>query len=399
MFTWNPERFPNPAQLMDALHEAGFRVISIVDPGVKVDADYSVYTSGLAQDVYIRRADGSVFTGYVWPDESAFADFLHPTAQAWWREHLATFLQAGIDGIWNDMNEPTVFEKPFSEGDSNIGTIDLDAMQGAEDERASHAEVHNLYANLMAEVTYQTLREQKGVRPFVLTRAGFAGIQRWSATWTGDNSSLWEHLALAMPQLLNLGLSGVPFVGVDIGGFGGNATPELFARWMQFGILMPFCRAHTETGTERHEPWAFGEETEAIVRQYLQLRYRWLPYLYTLFWEAHQHATPILRPLLYEFPDDEQTYAMSDQMMLGPYVMAAPVYQAGCETRQVYLPAGRWTDYWTDEIFMGPRTLTVKTPLAHMPLFVRAGACLPSTQAVQTTRDYQLNPLILDILS
>ncbi len=397
VFTWNQERFPAPKQLLDELHEAGFHVVSIVDPGVKVDTDYAVYQTGLSQDVFIRRADGSVFTGYVWPDESAFADFLHPTAQTWWREHLATFTSVGIDGIWNDMNEPTVFEKPFSEGDGNIGTIDLDALQGLPNERTTHAEVHNLYANLMAEVTYQTLREQKGVRPFVLSRAGFAGIQRWATIWTGDNSSFWEHLELAMPQLLNLGLSGVPFVGVDIGGFGDNATPELFARWMQFGILMPFCRAHKETGTERHEPWAFGEEIEAIVRQYLQIRYRWLPYLYTLFWEAHKHGTPILRPLLYEFPDDKQTYSLYDQLLLGPYLMAAPVYQAGCEERQVYLPAGSWTDYWTDKALMGPTILTVKTPLTHLPLYVWAGACIPSTQAVQTTRDYQLKPLILDI--
>lgn len=213
----------------------------------------------------------------------------------------------------------------------------------------------------------------------------------------GDNNSWWEHLELAMPQLMNMGLSGVPFVGTDIGGFNGNASGELFARWMQFGILAPFCRAHSLIGTERHEPWSFGPRIEAICREFLRLRYRLLPYLYTLFWEASQRGTPVLRPLLYHFPNDPATYQLHDQVLLGPSLMAAPIYHPGREHRHVYLPAGVWYDWWSDELIAGPAHLLASAPLERMPLYVRAGTIIPSGPDLRYADELPLDPLTLDI--
>jgi alpha-glucosidase len=202
---------------------------------------------------------------------------------------------------------------------------------------------------------------------------------------------------VAMPQLMNMGLSGVPFVGTDIGGFDGNASGELFARWMQFGVLSPFCRGHSTIGTERHEPWSFGPHVEAICREFLRLRYRLLPYLYTLFWEAARRGTPVLRPLLYHFPDDPTTYQLHDQVLLGPSLMAAPIYHPGREHRHVYLPAGAWYDWWTDELITGPTHLLAHAPLERMPLYIRAGAIIPNGPDLRYADELPLDPLTLNL--
>ncbi|MGY2767503.1 alpha-glucosidase [Thermostichus sp. MS-CIW-26] len=379
VFTWDPRRFPEPARLMAQLHEAGFRVVAIVDPGVKFEpeADYAVFDEGLAQDFFIRRADSHLFHGYVWPGKVLFPDFLRPGVRQWWGSWQRVLTQAGVDGIWNDMNEPALNDRPFGDG-GQIVDIPLDAPQGPPDEPTTHAEVHNLYGLLMTRASREGLEQlNPNRRPFVLTRSGFAGIQRWAAVWTGDNQSSWEHLEMSLPMLLNLGLSGVSFVGADIGGFGGNATPELFARWMQMGILYPLMRGHSALGTRPHEPWSFGLEVETICRQAIQLRYQLLPYLYSLFWESSQTGSPILRPLLYEFPDDPQTYEISDQAMLGSALLAAPVVRPGVRCRAVYLPQGTWFDWWTGQAHTGPRYILVPAPLEQLPLFVRGGSVLP----------------------
>ncbi|HEX9372756.1 MAG TPA: TIM-barrel domain-containing protein [Roseiflexaceae bacterium] len=401
VFTWHPERFPDPVGLLADLRRDGFRAVSIVDPGVKIDPRYGVYRDGLEHEMFIRRADGELFHGYVWPDDAVFADFTRPEVRAWWGERQRALVDTGVSGIWNDMNEPTVFDLPFSEGGGDVGTIDLDAPQGPRGERTTHAEVHNLYGYGMARASYEGLRRDLGgARPFVLTRSGFAGIQRWSACWMGDNSSWWEHLELTMPQLLNMGLSGVPFVGTDVGGFFGNASGELLARWMQLGALTPFCRGHSHAETERHEPWVFGPRVEAICREYLRLRYRLLPYSYSLFWEASQRGTPVLRPLLYHFSDDTRTYQVHDQVMLGPFLMAAPIYHPGREYRAVYLPKGVWYDWWTSERIdagAGAMPVLARAPLERMPLYARAGAIIPGGPEMSYTDERPLDRLTLDL--
>ncbi len=398
VFTWDQQSFPNPQKLISDLHQESFHIVSIVDPGVKTDPAFQVYRTGLERDVFIHGANGEVFHGYVWPDESVYADYTRPEVREWWADMQKAHVDVGIDGTWNDMNEPVVFELPFSKGIGKVGTIALDAVQGPEGERTTHAEVHNLFGSGMARASYEGLRRDLGgERPFVLTRSGFAGIQRWSACWMGDNHSWWEHLEMAMPQLLNMGMSGVPFVGTDIGGFTGNASGELFVRWMQFGALSPFSRGHSEIRTERHEPWVFGPHVEAICREYLQLRYRLLPYLYSLFWEAAQRGIPVLRPLLYHFADDPATYPIHDQVLLGPHLMAAPVYHPGREHRYVYLPAGGWYDWWTDELLTGPAHLLAHAPLERLPLYVRAGAIIPSGPDLHYADEHPLDPLMLDL--
>ncbi|HLO50832.1 MAG TPA: TIM-barrel domain-containing protein, partial [Kamptonema sp.] len=349
-----------------------------IDPGVKYEpeADYEIFDRGIENDYFVRKADGTLFHGYVWPDKAVFPDFMRKDVRQWWGELHKTLTDIGVAGIWNDMNEPAIASRPFGDALEHI-TFPLDTPQGEPDAIATHAETHNLYGLMMAKACYEGLkRSRPNQRSFVLTRSGFAGIQQWSSVWMGDNQSLWEHLEMSLPMLCNMGLSGVAFIGCDIGGFAGNATAELFARWMQVGMLYPLMRGHSAMTTARHEPWVFGDRVEKICREYLELRYQLLPYLYTLCWEAATTGNPILRPLLYHFPSDRTTYNLYDQVLLGPSLMAAPIYRPGVEHRAVYLPAGTWYDWWTGECYHGPTHILAIAPLERMPMYVRGGGII-----------------------
>ncbi|PLZ53296.1 TIM-barrel domain-containing protein, partial [Fischerella thermalis] len=400
VFTWNPRRFPDPQKLLSDLAEDGIKVVTIVDPGVKFEpqADYTVYAQGLEKDYFIRRADGKVFHGYVWPGRAVFPDFLRPEVRQWWGDLHRSLTDVGVAGIWNDMNEPAMNDRPFGDEGGQKIFFPMDAPSGPDDERTTYAETHNLYGLMMARACRQAvekLRERS--RTFVLTRSGYAGVQKWSAVWTGDNHSLWEYLEMSLPMLCNLGLSGVAFVGADIGGFAGDATPELFARWMQAGMLYPFMRAHSMINTKRHEPWEFGPQVEAICRQYIELRYRLLPYIYTLFWEAATTGAPILRPLLYHYPEDPKTYELYDQVLLGSSLMAAPVYRPGVEKRLVYLPAGTWYDWWTGESYQGTTYILADAPIEKMPMYIRAGSIIPLGPVMQYVGESPFNQLRLRV--
>ncbi|BCX10225.1 MAG: alpha-glucosidase [Fischerella sp.] len=400
VFTWNPRRFPEPQKLLSDLAEDGIKVVTIVDPGVKFEpqADYTVYDQGLEKDYFIRRADGKVFHGYVWPGRAVFPDFLRPEVRQWWGDLHRNLTDVGVAGIWNDMNEPAMNDRPFGDEGGQKIFFPMDAPSGPDDERTTYAETHNLYGLMMARACRQAvekLRERS--RTFVLTRSGYAGVQKWSAVWTGDNHSLWEYLEMSLPMLCNLGLSGVAFVGADIGGFAGDATPELFARWMQAGMLYPFMRAHSMINTKRHEPWEFGPQVEAICRQYIELRYRLLPYIYTLFWEAATTGAPILRPLLYHYPEDPKTYELYDQILLGSSLMAAPVYRPGVEKRLVYLPAGTWYDWWTGESYQGATYILADAPIEKMPMYICAGSIIPLGPVMQYVGESPFNQLRLRV--
>ncbi|BAY47427.1 glycoside hydrolase family protein [Scytonema sp. HK-05] len=413
VFTWSPKRFPDAAKLIGDLAQDGFKAVTIIDPGVKYEpeANYHVFEQGIENDYFVRQADGRLFHGYVWPEKSVFPDFLRSDVRQWWGDLHKTLTDIGIAGIWNDMNEPAIDDRPFGDGGNKIW-FPLDAPQGGDGgdegvkssssssskERATHAEVHNLYGLSMAQASAEGLqRLRRNERSFVLTRSGFAGVQRWSSVWMGDNQSLWEHLEMSLPMLCNMGLSGVAFVGCDIGGFAGNATAELFARWMQVGMLYPLMRGHSAMSTARHEPWVFGERTEKICREYINLRYQLLPYIYTLFWEAATTGAPILRPLLYHFPNDPTTYTLYDQVLLGPSLMAAPIYRAGIEHRAVYLPEGTWYDWWTGESYSGSVHILAHAPLEKMPLYVRAGAIIPMQPVMQYVDEHPLEQLRLRV--
>jgi len=399
VFTWSQKRFPEPQELIADLKANGFKVVTIVDPGVKYEpeADYAVFDQGMEQDFFVRDVNGKLVHGYVWPDKAVFPDFLRPAVRQWWGQQHHALTDVGVAGIWNDMNEPALDDRPFGD-EGNKVAFPLDAPQGDPHEQTTHAEAHNLYGLTMAQASYEALKQLRPhERSFVLTRSGFAGVQRWSSVWMGDNQSLWEHLELSLPMLCNMGLSGVPFVGCDIGGFAGNATGELFARWMQVGMLYPLMRAHSALSTAQHEPWVFGDRVEQICREYIELRYQLLPYLYSLFWEASTTGAPILRPLLYHYPNDPQTYALHDQVLLGASLMAAPVYRPGVKYRVVYLPEGTWYDWWTQERYQGGTHILAHAPLERMPLYVKAGGIIPLQPVMQYVDEQPITQLTLKV--
>jgi alpha-glucosidase len=308
-------------------------------------------------------------------------------------------LDSGVRAIWNDMNEPAMSTAPFGEP-GQAGQIPSDAPQGSQEERTTHAEVHNLFGYLMSRSTFEgLLRLRPDERPFVLTRSGFAGIQKYAAVWMGDNLAVWEHLEMSMPQLCNMGLSGVPFTGVDIGGFSFGSSAELFARWIELGAFYPFSRAHSAEGTPQKEPWVFGEQVEAISRKYLELRYRFMPYLYTAFWQNSQSGAPVFRPMLYHFWQDPATLELNDQVMVGEGLMLAPVYRPGLNYRSVYLPAGVWYDWWSGPRFEGSegRVIIAAAPLDTMPIYVRGGSILSLGPVMQYTDEKSLDLLTLEI--
>ncbi|MEH1889938.1 MAG: TIM-barrel domain-containing protein [Nostoc sp.] len=425
VFTWSPQRFPNAAKLISDLAQDGFKTVTIIDPGVKYEPEgnYDVFDQGLENDYFVRKADGTLFHGYVWPEKAVFPDFLRPDVCNWWADLHKSLTDVGVAGIWNDMNEPAINDRPFGdEGEKIWFPLDApqggreaggDEAEGGEEENfqskiqnpksqidVTHTEVHNLYGLMMAKASYEGLERHRGSeRSFVLTRSGYAGVQRWSSVWMGDNQSLWEHLEMSLPMLCNMGLSGVGFVGCDIGGFAGNATAELFARWMQVGMLYPMMRGHSAMSTARHEPWVFGDRVENICREYINLRYQLLPYIYSLFWEAATTGAPILRPLLYHFPNDPKTYSLYDQVLLGASLMAAPIYRPGVEHRSVYLPLGTWYDWWSDERYEGPIHILAHAPLERMPLYVRSGAIIPMQPVRQYVDQAPLDEIRLRIWS
>ncbi|MBD1853109.1 glycoside hydrolase family 31 protein [Leptolyngbya sp. FACHB-711] len=398
VFTWHPDRFPNPKQLLSDLKQNGFQTVTIVDPGVKLEyqGNYAVFNDGLEKECFVRTRNGNLFQGYVWPDRAVFPDFMRADVRQWWASWHKELTAAGVAGIWNDMNEPAMNDRPFGDPGVKIW-FPLDTAQGGE-ENSTHAETHNLYGMMMARAACEAMQQLRpNERSFILTRSGYAGIQQYSAVWTGDNHSRWEYLEMSLPMLCNLGLSGVAFVGADIGGFAGNATAELFARWMQMGMLYPLMRAHSILKSMRHEPWVFGARVEQICRQYIELRYQLLPYFYTLFWQAATTGAPILRPLLYDFPNDPQTYELANQAMLGSAILAAPIDRPGQTCRVVYLPEGTWFDWWTGQSHRGNTHILADAPLETMPLFVRAGSILPMMPVMQYANETPLTELRLKI--
>ena len=368
VFTWDPERHPRPADLIARLRKRGLRGVTIVDPGVKVDEGYRVYAEGSQAGHFVRHPDGREYHGTVWPGRSAFPDFHAPAAHAWWSELVRQWLAAtGLAGVWNDMNEPasTDLTGPVGEVLHAGGQL-------------PHPAARNTDGLEMARATFAgMLAHAPDSRPFILTRAAFSGAQTVTALWGGDNTAVWEHLAGSLPLLLNLGLSGMPFVGVDIGGFQADSHGELLARWFQAGAFYPFCRNHAEAGTNHKEPWAFGPRVEAICRRFIELRYQFLPYAYSLFYQAAHTGTPIMRPLVWHYPKDSATFNLSDQFLYGRDLLVAPVVAPGVSARAVYLPRDTWYAWGSDEPLAGPTHLLDEAPLETLPLYVRGGALLP----------------------
>ncbi len=391
VFTFG-NRFPRPRQMLSRLARQGFKVVTIVDPGVKDDPAFPVLKRGQAREVFVKAPDGRTdYRGEVWPGRVRFPDFLNPVARQWWGEEQGRFQELGIAGFWNDMNEPADFSAPNNE-------FPGDCLHRTPGGPLRHGPVHNVYGSQMARASFEgALQHQPDRRPFVITRAGYAGLQSYAALWTGDNDASWEHLADSVQMLLNLGLSGVPFCGADVGGFRFNTTGELLARWTQLAAFTPFFRNHSDFGTIDQEPWAFGPRIEAICRRYIELRYQFLPYLYSLFVEAHEHGTPIMRPLLWHYPNDPAAVAAGDQFLLGSELLVAPILRQGATARSVYLPAGIWYDFWTGETHRGGQHVLALAELERLPLYVRAGAILPVLPIQQFVRQRRPREVTLHI--
>ncbi len=390
-FTWHPQRFPDPAGMIAHLHGQGFKVIPLIDCGIKSDRSYAVCKDGLAQKVFCTFPDGRLFHGPVWPGDCYFPDFTSPRVRAWWGEQYRPLLAAGIDGVWNDMNEPTVFA-PIPDTMPDCVRHDWDGRA------ADHARAHNVYGMQMARASAEGLAALRpDRRPFVITRSAWAGLQRFAMNWMGDNVSTWEHLRLTIPMIANLGLSGLAFTGPNTGGFARDCEPEMLARWLQLGVFTPFLRNHAALGTADQEPWVHGEPYESINRRSIELRYHLLPYLYTAFWQCSRTGLPMLRPLFIAWQDDPRTHTLDDEFMFGDALLVAPVTAAGATQRDVYLPAGAWYDWWKGQRYDGGQTIAVDAPLDRLPIFARAGSVVPGWPVMQFVGEQAVDVLTLHI--
>jgi alpha-glucosidase len=388
VYTWNKERFSDVPKMMQGAEADGFKIVTIVDPGVKLDPGYSVFEEGRSKGVFCKTEAGKLYVGQVWPGRTVFPDFTLEKTRSFWADLTAKHLAQGIAGIWNDMNEPATGDvEPFSM------RFDRDGKN------YSHERFHNQYGLLMAMSTVEGFKRfDPNARPFILSRAGFAGIQRVAAQWLGDNYSDWEHLAMGLPMATGLGLSGQPFVGADIPGFAGAPNPEMAVRWFQYGTLTPFSRCHAIMGEPDQYPWSFGAAVEKTVRASLELRYKLLPYLYAKFWESHETGAPIQRPLLFDFQHDAAARETDDTYLLGDALLVAPVLQPGVVARSVYLPKGTWYDWHTGQAHAGERHITAEAPLERVPLFARGGAVIACHErALRSTREHQTPDLELHL--
>jgi alpha-glucosidase len=396
-FTWHPERFPDPGRLIADLHGQGFKVVAMIDPGIKVDRDYRVCAEGLERDMFCTYPDGALFSGPVWPGNCYFPDFTSPRVRAWWGELYRGMVDLGVDGFWNDMNEPAVFGH-------GTATFPDSVVHDWEGHGACHRELHNVYGMQMARATVEGLRKLRlGVepthteRPLVISRSVWAGSQRYNMHWLGDNRSDWPSLRNTIPLALNMGLSGIAFTGPDTGGFTGTPDGELLARWNQLSAFTPFFRNHTATGTGDQEPWALGEECERISRQYIELRYRLLPYCYTAFWQSAQSGMPMMRPLFLIHQDEPYAAGIEDEFMFGDALLVAPILEQGRTSRPAYLPRGRWYDFWEDALTAGPQIARLEAPLDRLPLLVRAGSVVPAWPLMQYVGERPVDVLTLHV--
>jgi alpha-glucosidase len=420
-FTVDCKKFPDFSGMLAQLKAENFHVVTITDLHI-ADAPhqkYEPYDSGIAADQFVKSPNGSVYVGEVWPGPSVFPDFTRQQTRAWFGALYRDFYGEGVSGFWDDMNEPSVFH-------TVSGTMPLDVVHRIDEpgflkRTATHAEIHNVYGMQNARATFEGLRKlNPDLRPMVLTRASYAGGQRYGATWTGDNSSTWNHLRMTTPMLKNLGLSGFGLSGADVGGFAGTASAELLTKWLEVAAFQPIDRDHTEKGTGDQEPWIGGPEQEAIRRRHIEERYRLMPYLYQLAEESSRTGLPMLRPLFLEFPDAmadghpiDVDPAAAAEFMLGPDLLIAPSpYPEEPDAYTVEFPSHDWYNYWTGAkvtpptsaadtsllvVSPPPFSIQVQPESASLPVFVRAGSIVPMEPLVQSTSEVPDGPLTLRV--
>lgn len=378
IFTFNPQTFPDPAALNRDLHIRGFHSAWMIDPGAKVDSTYFVYKSGTANDVWVKTAQGKEFHGDAWPGACAFPDFTQPKTVRWWADLYKDFLDKGVDGVWNDVNEPQISNTPtgtMPEDNKHLGGDKIPA--------GPHLKYHNVYGYLMVKASREGIMKARPQnRPFILTRSNFLGGQRFAATWTGDNASWESHMTMSVPMILTLGLSGQPFSGADVGGFLFNPDADLFGRWMALGAFYPFSRGHACAGTINKEPWAFGQKVEDVSRMALERRYVLLPYYYTLLHEASETGMPIMRPVFFADPKDTLLRAEEQAFLIGENLLVVPKW-----AQNPALPKGIWRNL---SLIPGDDKDSYQAKLK-----IRGGAIIPTGKVIQNTNEKSLDPLTL----
>ena len=407
-FTINREYFPHFEQMIKDLGQENWKVVVISDLHIAAVPGYKPYDEGVKNNYFLKNPDGSIFIGPVWPGPSAFPDFTRPEVRQWYGSLYADFVKMGIRGFWNDMNEPSVFDRPDK-------TIPLDVVTA---DGRTQREIHNVMGMENVHATYDgVLKLAPNLRPFVLTRAAYAGTQRYAATWTGDNQATWNHMRLTLPTITGLGTSGYAFVGVDVGGYAGDPTPDLLTRWTELGTFVPIDRNHAEMGSRNREPWVDGPEHLAIRKRYIEERYRLLPYIYTSMEQTSRTGVPLMRSLFLDYPDDSRmaTADADPEFKFGDDLLVAPMVKDWAAGYDAILPKGVWYDYWTgqridasgDAIQLTPtnsiglnfdkKKLHLKPALDQLPVFVRAGAIVPQQPVVQSTAQMPQGPLELRV--
>jgi alpha-glucosidase len=388
VFTWNSERFPEPKKMLDELKAMGFHTVVIIDPGIKVEKGYSPYEEGVKNNYFVKYPDNTFYTGEVWPGWCHFPDFTNPTVRTWWGEKFKGLVNDGIEGFWNDMNEPA------SWGNKTPDLIEFN-YEGL---KSTHKRAHNIFGMQMVRSTFEGTKNLfNGKRPFCLTRAGYAGVQRYSSVWTGDNVTSDEHMFAGVRLVNSMGISGIPFAGVDIGGFFGEPSSDLYTRWMTIGTFTPFFRGHTVYGTKDQEPWTFGEEVEKTMRESIGLRYKLLPYIYSAFYEASQTGIPIARSLAIDYPFDPFIYQEQNQheYLFGQSILVCPVSSTQ-KFAKIYLPQGRWYKFGSNEFYEGGKQILVEAPMDRLPVFVKAGSVIPMQSLIQYTSQKPSDTLQID---
>jgi alpha-glucosidase len=388
LFTWNKQRFPDPKGMIGKLKDLGFNTTLIVDPGIKVEKNYPSYESGLQENIFLKYSDGQPYTGEVWPGWCHFPDFTSANGRSWWKQQLTSYTNAGVTGIWNDMNEIATW------GQKMPGNVRFDYDGHA----TTHLKGHNVYGLQMARASYEGASAALQKRPFILTRSGYAGLQRYAALWTGDNRAEDDHMLAGVRLLSSLGISGVPFSGMDIGGFTGNPGIGLYTRWMQLGAFIPYFRNHTQLNTKSAEPWTFGEDVLSISRNYINLRYRLLPYLYSTFHEATQNGMPVLRSLAIDYTHDQHIYnpAYQNQFLFGSSLLVMP-QESVQQFAKVYLPEGNWYNLYTDAMETGNQEKLIELSAATLPVYVKGGSFIPMQSLVQHTGEQPTDTLTLHV--
>jgi alpha-glucosidase len=375
IFTNSPERYPDFSELIDELHQKGISVVTIIDPAVKVDKNFSVYQSGVEKDVFCKTPKGKELHALVWPGKAAFPDFTNPITRKWWGDQYDFYLDAAVDGFWHDMNEPAAF---YTHGDASIDIGTLHNLEGTE---GTHEEAHNVYGLLMNRAAYEGLKQKTpSKRPWMLTRSGWTGAQKYTWNWTGDIGSSWDTLKLTISMMIHHSLSGMAYTGADVGGFSSHPSDELFIRWFQMSVFLPFFRVHSCWGLPHREPYHYSEPILGYFRKSLLLREQLIPYFYTLAYQNHLYGTPLIRPIYWDDPQNELLWNESESFMLGNALLVSPIVKENAIKKTVLLPNGHWYDYWSDELYQGCGEFEILAKEDVIPVFVKAGSVLPMKQ-------------------